>query len=678
MKKVININFQGRVIPIEETAYATIQQYVESLRIHFANEEGKEEIISDIEDRIAELFAETLKKGAPCISDTDVSAIILSMGRPEDFDADDSGFADKAQTSATADAYSGPNFQFGNQRKLYRSENDKIIAGVCSGIANYFNIEPWLIRILFIILPGMSVIVYFALWIAVPSSASQVIGSTRKRLFRNPDGKIIAGVCSGISQYFGISVWIPRLIFLIPFISFVFKWSHVGWFSFPHFLSLSFSPGATIIYIILWIVLPEARSASEKLEMKGEKVDLNSIKNTVSEDLKGFQERLQKMGREASEYAKSKSQDFTTTSSFQGADSSLNRVVKVIVYIILITVYLAVTAAAFGIAVAATGLLPVKDFVITDGWQNILAWTTLLLFFWVPVVAFLTAAIRRLAGKRTSSSVKISFSGLWTLGLISAILLVASIVKDFKHKGRIEENVNITTGAFSTLEIKSTSDYYSSDGSLWLKIEPFANNSSDSIKLKNVRVRVFKSTDSLYHAKLLKFAKGASRAQAMQNAGKIEFTVEQDDSTLKVSNGFGLSTDQKFRDQYVELFIYVPVGKRIRINENVSHGRVGTISLGNESWRWNDMDDELDYDFNRTYEMTIDGLKSLGADEPNPSDKFEEDNEYEYRYDESVFSNLKSFSKSRYRINVRPSEREVSRDYDFFHITKSTFLLSKF
>src|SRR2546423_511730 len=88
MKKVININFQGRVIPIEETAYDILKQYVESLRRYFANEEGRDEIINDIEGRIAELFSERLKKGAVCITDEDVQAIMASMGRPEDFEAE--------------------------------------------------------------------------------------------------------------------------------------------------------------------------------------------------------------------------------------------------------------------------------------------------------------------------------------------------------------------------------------------------------------------------------------------------------------------------------------------------------------------------------------------------------------------------------------------------------------
>ena len=67
MKKVININFQGTVVPIEESSYELLQQYIESLRHYFANEEGRDEIINDIESRISELFQERLKNGAPAL-----------------------------------------------------------------------------------------------------------------------------------------------------------------------------------------------------------------------------------------------------------------------------------------------------------------------------------------------------------------------------------------------------------------------------------------------------------------------------------------------------------------------------------------------------------------------------------------------------------------------------------
>src|SRR5436190_20176712 len=88
MKKILNINLSGRVIPIEDTAYEKLQAYIESLRRYFINEEGRDEIINDIESRLAELMNEKIRKGTDHITEDDVNGIITSMGRPEDFDAD--------------------------------------------------------------------------------------------------------------------------------------------------------------------------------------------------------------------------------------------------------------------------------------------------------------------------------------------------------------------------------------------------------------------------------------------------------------------------------------------------------------------------------------------------------------------------------------------------------------
>ena len=185
MKKVININFQGRVIPIEETAYDVLKRYVESLRMFFANEEGKDEIINDIEGRIAELFGETLKKGSTCITDADVNTIIASMGRPEDFEDDEA----EVHTQLGAESAQQQSYTYEQRpnegRRLYRDENHKVIAGVCSGIANYFNVDPVVIRILFLVTLGVTLVPYLILWVAVPSSASTVIGAQRRRLFRD-------------------------------------------------------------------------------------------------------------------------------------------------------------------------------------------------------------------------------------------------------------------------------------------------------------------------------------------------------------------------------------------------------------------------------------------------------------------------------------------------------------
>ena len=241
MKKVININFQGRIIPIEESAYEMLTKYVESLRVFFANEDGRDEIINDIEGRIAELFSEVLKKGATCIADNDVNTIISSMGRPEDFDAEEGNLKSQLGSEEKSREKSYSNSQNASgQKKLFRDENHKLLGGVCAGIANYFGIDIVIARILFIVFSGVLFIPYLILWIAVPSSSSVVIGSQRKRLFRDPENKLIAGVCSGLAQYFSVQVWIPRIIFLIPFFSFVFRWGNWGWFDFPHFFAFHF------------------------------------------------------------------------------------------------------------------------------------------------------------------------------------------------------------------------------------------------------------------------------------------------------------------------------------------------------------------------------------------------------------------------------------------------------
>ncbi len=239
MKKIININFHSRVIPIEETAYEILQQYVESLRRYFANEEGREEIISDIENRFSELFADTLKKGATCITDDDVNAIIASMGRPEEFEEEE---RTTAHTGPAAGTGAGAGANAGNAtgatgkappaarskamapipdepRRLYRAANDKVLGGVCAGLANYLKLDPAIVRLLFVLISftwGFGFLLYIILWIVLPTKT--LATSARKRLYRNPDDRVIAGVASGLAAYFHIDVWIPRLVFALPLI----------------------------------------------------------------------------------------------------------------------------------------------------------------------------------------------------------------------------------------------------------------------------------------------------------------------------------------------------------------------------------------------------------------------------------------------------------------------------
>ncbi|MCU0381245.1 MAG: hypothetical protein MUE58_08655, partial [Chitinophagaceae bacterium] len=127
MKKVININFQGRVVPIEESAYEELKKYTDSLRRYFAREEGRDEIINDIENRIAELFMERLKnRPGGCITDSDINEIIAGIGRPEDFDGEGSPEAEQS-ASGSAHAYTASE----PRGSWYRNQSDKVLGGVC-------------------------------------------------------------------------------------------------------------------------------------------------------------------------------------------------------------------------------------------------------------------------------------------------------------------------------------------------------------------------------------------------------------------------------------------------------------------------------------------------------------------------------------------------------------------
>src|SRR5215213_8800943 len=216
MKKIININLAGRVIPIEDSAYESLQQYIESLRRYFAHEEGRDEIINDIESRIAELMNDKVRKGAAAVTDEDIAEIINSMGRVEDFEAADAEAKTTVSSEQASENYAGAETQTRTRRKgrLYRDSSDKLLGGVCSGIANYMNVDPAIARLLFAIITfggfGMGILIYIILWIILPiRDLDTYVG---KRLFRNPDDRIISGVAGGLAAYFNKPSWVFRLI----------------------------------------------------------------------------------------------------------------------------------------------------------------------------------------------------------------------------------------------------------------------------------------------------------------------------------------------------------------------------------------------------------------------------------------------------------------------------------
>jgi phage shock protein PspC (stress-responsive transcriptional regulator) len=671
MKKIININFHSRVIPIEETAYDILRKYVESLKNHFAGEEGGDEIVNDIENRFAELFSDRLKKGATCITDADVEEIISSMGRPEDFDQDENtgtnGYTGGRSSSAFAEETASE-----QPHRLYRSENDKMLGGVCGGIAAYLRIDSSIVRILFAFLTlgfGTGILVYLVLWVVLPPRS--MVTNIRKRLFRDSDHRVIGGVASGLAAYFNIEIWIPRIIFCLPLIFGIIRsiFRHI-WFDFDSsfsFIANGFGGGLTTIYIILWIVLPEARTASEKLEMRGEKIDLESIKNTIKSDLEGFKQKATIVGGEIKQKAQQFGNEMKNRSGSvrkdissvnvprNGIGHAIGVLFKAFFLFISVIITFALVTALIGLTFTGAGVLPLKSYFFQGFWSNIMMWGVLVLFLILPVIGILTWLIRRIIGARSRNNyLGYTFGSLWVIGLICFIVLLASFSRNFSSRNGITDKINLASPAQGKLIVKmdeSRPDFFESDwmGINWHHKGPFFDVSDDSVVLNNVRIEVIKSEDSAWHLNLEKLSRGSTGGEALKTASEINFLVVQNDSLLTLGRGFSITPKQQFRNQQVLVLIKIPVGKKILLSENLDQYHWFNI---NQKWHNNginiDWDDNNDYnsdswESNTEYVMTDHGLERTGKsgsgdiEEPNKnaipdSNQKKKDNPNDYRY----------------------------------------------
>jgi phage shock protein PspC (stress-responsive transcriptional regulator) len=685
MKKIININFHGRVVPIEETAYEILQQYIESLRKYFANEEGRDEIVNDIENRFAELFSECLKKGGTCIADADVNTIIASMGRPEDFEQDEMAGPSVAGSSAgnnnggrTANSGSGQGGAYQPQgassyaaeepRRLYRAENDKILGGVCAGLANYLRLDPAIVRIIFALITlggfGLGFILYIILWVVLPPKS--LAANVRKRLFRNSDDRVIGGVASGLSAYFHIDVWIPRLIFAAPLIlGVIASIFRNAWFGFDHgavFFTGGFGGSLFITYIILWMVLPEATTASEKLEMRGEKVDLESIKNTIKSDLENFNKKAKDMGAQVKERFQQVGEEMKSgTRSFAGEAAPIARNVstgighaigvlfKAFFLFIAGTITFGLIVALIGLIFSGAGVLTFKNYILSGFWQNILAWSSFVLFLVIPVIALLTWLIRRIIGVRSRTHyLGYTFASLWVIGLFCFIALVGMVLNNYRSRQHLEEEIKLSQPSHGRLVIRAAngnSNYYDNDGWFDYGLEHngvFYNLNEDSLTMNTIRVNLAKSPDSDYHVQLIRFSRGNNAQVARDLAQQIVFNVRQNDSVLYLPHGFNITRNQHFRNQQVLVAIAVPVGKRILLDRSVDAYQWFTMNFSNRHFRWanrwskkwdedwNEEGDEdsywgntFDWSSNTEYIMTTDGLSR--TDKKNDKEKDEND-----------------------------------------------------
>lgn len=250
MKKTVTANISGKVFNIEDDAFAVMSKYLESVSSYFNTYDDKDEILVDFEQRISENLLSIISNSNDIVTNSHISKIIEIMGKPQDFDIDSSEDFDQV-----------------SKYKLKRNNNDRIIAGVASGLAEYFKIDPLITRILLVSLVfagGFGIFFYLVCWIAMPKSSMNE-SFNRKKFYRDSDEKIIAGVCKGIANYLSIDVLYIRIFFLaMIFIG--------GW--------------GVILYLILWIFSRSAKTVKQKMDMSGYKMDLDNVKKFYDESEK--------------------------------------------------------------------------------------------------------------------------------------------------------------------------------------------------------------------------------------------------------------------------------------------------------------------------------------------------------------------------------------------------------
>lgn len=489
MNKTVSINLMGVVFNIEEDAYESLKNYIESLSRHFNGKEGQEEIISDIEARFAELFQELLaNEEVQILNASHVQKCINKMGLPEDFD-----------TEA---------FDFNNETITHE--------------------KP------------------------------------KKRLYRNADDYVLGGICAGITNYFGFNdpVWL-RIAFVLLVI---------------------FSGGTIVLlYLFLWLIVPEAKLPYEKLAMKGEPVNVSNIERIVQTELDSLKANLEPGANKASR-------------SLGGFIGTLwNGIVEVIKLffkfilrvgkwfvvfiagIIILALSISLLATAFGIIKT----LPDMSTYIFNSTFSALGWSLSFLTTFSIIMFSLIYFLWRLAKGGTSrfkfgDKSKV-IAGVGFLAAIICTLFTVQLSNSFNEKEFAEKNLQIAQPISDTLHIDiDTKEYerfkYKRNNSMGFSFMPIANINGvrqlDGNLVDQISLDIEASESGVFELVQTSSAKGESTEEALKRANNVNVSYTQTNDKIKFQPYYKWDKNDKYRDQEADLILKVPTGKYVYIGKN--------------------------------------------------------------------------------------------------------------
>ena len=494
MKKTLTINLGGIVFHIDEDAYLLLNQYLDLLTRHFRAQEGSQDILNDIESRIAEILGEKCSETKQVITLEDVQEVIGIMGQPVEIDQEEA----PKQKRDMADGEKGA-----------------------------------------------------------------------KRFFRNPDEKIIAGVCSGIAAYFHLDpVWI-RLIFVIFILA---------------------GGSGILLYLVLWFIIPEAQSTSDKLEMRGEKINITNIEKSIREELSAIGGKIGSMANESA--ASLRRAGSGSGSFFEIIGKSLANVFRFIGKGLLILIGILLVIVGFSMVLALIAYtFGWTGGIYTDNEITVMAFPALarlllgcnipvvylqvmvLMVLGIPFFMLFYNGLRMMFRFERIPHLGLTMFNIWVIGIFFLAWSGLKIYNLYKVDEEKQIEIALEEPATDTLHVILMAD---DPGMKYLRYEKFdilgdwkTVITEDKELYLVPGIRIEESDDSLFSISQVTMARGKSRLEALQHLAGIRFQSATSGSTLRISPFARLPKEECWRGQAVNLVIRVPKGKFIRFDKQI-------------------------------------------------------------------------------------------------------------
>lgn len=574
MKKNISINIGGIIFHIEEDGYDKLKNYLDSVNKYFSSFEDSKEIIEDIEGRIAEIFLSKLDEGKQIITKEDVNDLIATMGTTKDFEAsienEPEAKTEEEPAAEEEPKQEAPKSEYEKAKRLYRDNKRKVIGGVASGIANYFGMDPIWVRLLMLAflfniffwgLSGFTFLAYIILWIAVPASDKLDDDKAIKKLFRSTDDRVLGGVSSGIASYFGVDVVVIRVVFVI---------------------SIFLGGAGLLVYLILWIITPEAKSITEKMQMQGEPVTISNIEENVKKSLNV------KEGEE-NVFVKILLFPFRLIAIvFKALGDILGPLLKfgvealriavgvflVFLGFVLMICFTISLAVLLGVGGAMETWVHFGDFPARELFSSMstVAIVSSYITSVVPSLAILLVGLMIILKKKvTSAIVAWGLFGLWLIGMIGLAVSVPTIIRNYSVESTHKEERTFTVN----------------EGITELKLNELDWDNYNSVDLK---IRGHEDT-TVYLLELEIDSRGNSRTNARENGEAVDYIVTQEGNAIYFDSEITFG-DAPFRFQDVSATFYIPYGKVFKMEYDLREILRNTLwihdydasDLGDNEW----------------------------------------------------------------------------------------------